>query len=305
MTAHDILGEAYTYWRCMQCESLFLWPQQMEEAPSEYYNPQYYGESENKFSTPGVEKVLHFFREQRVRRLLRFLPTKNEASILDVGCGNGSFLHILGKKGNFTLFGSELPGQAAERSRRFPEIQLSTSGAFHEGVSPGSLNAVTMFHVIEHLPDPITYLDKISLALKKGGVFYVSFPNIDSWQARLFRDKWLHLDPPRHLVLFHPEAFSNYMERIGFERAYRTSLSTEQNPFGMVQSLLNWFSGPRDLLYESMKGNEAYCNTTGKWKLFIHRLFFVLGFPLFAFMDFIAAAFTKGATLTYVFKKTS
>jgi SAM-dependent methyltransferase len=280
-----------------------MWPQQGLETPAAHYHPQYYGESENKFSTPGVEKVLDCFRKQRAKKLLRFLPEKGKGSILDVGCGNGTFLHILGKKGDFSLYGSELPGPAADRSRRFPEIQLSTSGAFHEEITPESLDAVTMFHVIEHLPAPLAYLGKISQALKKGGVFYVSFPNIDSWQARLFRDKWLHLDPPRHLVLFHPRAFLDQMEKMGFERIYSNSLSAEQNPFGMVQSLLNRFSEPRDLLFESMKGNTEYLSGASGLRLFIHRIFFILSFPLFVLTDMGAAAFGKGATLTFIFRK--
>lgn len=305
MTAKDIQGDTYDYRRCLQCDSLFLGSPQATESPAAYYHPQYYGESEDKFSTPGVEKVLHFFRKQRAKRLLRHLSHKKAASILDVGCGNGTFLHILGKKGDFTLFGSELPGQAADRSRRFPEIQLSTSGKFHESIVAESLDAVTMFHVIEHLPDPLAYLDNIRMALKNGGIFYVSFPNIDSWQARFFRDNWLHLDPPRHLVLFHPKAFLHHMEKLGFEPCYSTSLSTEQNPFGMVQSLLNRFSGPRDLLFESMKGNRAYLSGASGLRLYLHRIFFILSFPLFVFTDLVAGAFGKGATISYVFRKTT
>lgn len=305
MSAKDVQGDTYDYRQCLHCASLFMYPVQGSVNQKASYHPKYYGESENKFSTPGVEKVLHVFRAKRANRVLRYLSSRKNASILDVGCGNGTFLHILGSKGDFTLYGSELPGQAAERSRRFPEITLSTSGRFHESIGADSLDAVTMFHVIEHLPDPIAYLENIRVALKKGGIFYVSFPNIDSWQASFFREKWLHLDPPRHLVLFHPKAFVDHMQSIGFEPCFSTSLSTEQNPFGMVQSILNRFSGPRDLLFESMKGNTTYCSGASGMRLLIHRTFFVLSFPLFVLTDMVAAAFRKGATVSYVFRKTS
>ena len=73
--------------------------------------------------------------------------------------------------------------------------------------APQSFDAVTLIHVFEHLPDPRQTLEIISEILKKDGILMMSFPNIDSFQSRIFKGKWLHIDPPRHLFFFSPKDF--------------------------------------------------------------------------------------------------
>ena len=131
----------------------------------------------------------------------------------------------------------------------------------------------------------------------------MSFPNIDSFQSQMFKGKWLHLDPPRHLFFFKPKDFVNEMKSYGFELVQETHFCTEQNPFGMQQSLLNLMTKKRELLYEHLKGNEEYVNGHSKASLFVQRSFFTLSYPLFVLSDAIESAFGKGATVEFVFKK--
>ncbi|HRY99397.1 MAG TPA: class I SAM-dependent methyltransferase [Bacteroidales bacterium] len=266
-----------------------------------HYDPGYYGHAKDKFRFPGVEKVMDHFRTRRAARIHRLLG--GQGRILDIGCGSGRFLHLLSARGNYSLLGSELPGPAAERARRFPEIQLSTTGNFHEQATPGSLDAVTLFHVVEHLPDPVSVLKNIHLALRPGGYLYLSFPNIYSLQGRWSRGHWLHLDPPRHLILFHPSRFMEKLGELGFNCISRRGLSLEQNPFGMVQSLLNRWGGRRDLLFESFKGNKEYTRRSTRATLLAHRLFFIITFPVFAVSDLLLSPFRLNATVTFVFRR--
>lgn len=85
-------------------------------------------------------------------------------------------------------------------------------------------NAVTLSHVIEHVLDPAGLLLEIHRILKTGGRLVITTPNFSSRGHSLFRDAWVHLDPPRHLYLFSPESLRRCCERAGFRvETLRTS----------------------------------------------------------------------------------
>ncbi len=74
---------------------------------------------------------------------------------------------------------------------------------------PDSFDAITCFHVFEHLYQPRAVLAKVSEWLKPGGIFYTMMPNIDSAGARIFRSYWYSLELPRHLYHFSPASLRN------------------------------------------------------------------------------------------------
>jgi len=80
-------------------------------------------------------------------------------------------------------------------------------GSLEEARFPdGHFDAITMNHVIEHVPNPIQVLEECRRVLKPGGKLVVVTPNIKSLGQRVFDDAWLHWDPPRHQHLFSPHA---------------------------------------------------------------------------------------------------
>jgi SAM-dependent methyltransferase len=76
---------------------------------------------------------------------------------------------------------------------------------------------VTVSHVIEHLHSPRTLLSNIFDLLKPGGLVYIDTPNIGSAGHKRFTNNWLHLDPPRHLVIFNRRTLMDLLSRTGFE----------------------------------------------------------------------------------------
>lgn len=299
----DIFGHQFMLRTCLNCRAVFLSPRPDAAMLAQAYDTSYYGEKDEKFSHPAIEKVLDTFRTGRARRLASLL--RPGAAVLDLGCGNGRFLKYLSRYGKFVLHGIELPGASAERARRVEGIRLKTGRLEAGDFEKESLDAVSLFHVFEHLDEPDLVLDLIEKALKPGGVLMMSFPNIDSWQSRFYKGNWLHLDPPRHLFFFRPHDFVKMMTERGFQLKKTTWISLEQNPYGAVQSSLNCLLKRREVLFERLKGNTAYAPEYGKWSVLLQKIYFLCSFPLFIVADFVAGLFRKGATVEFIFNKTN
>jgi SAM-dependent methyltransferase len=139
-------------------------------------------------------------------------------SFMDVGCGDGHYLELMAQQGvaRDRIFGIELGASEALHARGFRIFDQRVEEC--TGPGPGSLDLVTMFHVIEHVADPVLVLDRIREWLSPAGVLALETPNLDSLDARLFKNGWwggYHF--PRHWVLFDPRSIRIALEKAGLE----------------------------------------------------------------------------------------
>ncbi len=295
----SIFGDEFALHRCLDCRAVFLVPRPSAAQLEQAYDADYYGRGRAKFG-PWVEKVLGYFRSSRCRKVGRLVSPP--ANILDVGCGSGEFARRLVERG-YRVCGTELPGKAAERAGQVAGLTLKV-GALREGdFGKGYFDAVCMWHVLEHLAEPKKTLDVVGRLLKPGGYLFISLPNIESLQSRLFRGKWLHLDPPRHLFFPGPADLIAEMAKLGFAPAGESHLSIEQNVFGFQQSIVNCLCGRRDMLFEALKGNIEYVKGYARWKIFLQKGFWVATFGLFVGAAALEAALRMGGTVEFVFRK--
>jgi SAM-dependent methyltransferase len=152
-----------------------------------------------------------WYADHMVRHLERKLGRRR---LLDIGSGNGAFLLGMQHQG-WDVQGLEPDAAAADAARKggVPVISVPLEEASFE---PGSFDAVTLAHVVEHFHDPPEALRLCRHVLAPGGTLWLATPNLDSWgHARYSRD-WLGLDPPRHLVVFSREALVRAVEQAGF-----------------------------------------------------------------------------------------
>jgi SAM-dependent methyltransferase len=283
---------------CLNCCASFLSPPPTEEQLARAYDDSYYGRGEMKF-TALIEKGLDYFRSLRARRVRRYIAPP--ARILDIGCGNGRFLGYLIERG-FGAYGTELPGKAADRAAQIPQLNLKVGPLEDGDFSEDFFDGVCLWHVFEHLTAPKETLQIVGRILKPGGYLFMSLPNIDSLQSRLFKGKWLHLDPPKHLFLLGPKDLTTQMERLGFGLTKTRHFSLEQNPFGIQQSILNCLLSKREVLYEALKGNAVYTADYSRCTIMLQKVFYLSSFPLFALLAALEAILRKGGTMELVFR---
>lgn len=229
--------EHFTIVRCAACGLGHTSPE--PDDLSAYYGPAYYG---------GRHSFTARYCTTRRLRILRH-ATRRVGALLDIGCGDGSFLHAASAAG-WTVTGTEIGG-AAELSK---ELGIDVRDSIEHARDRGPFDAITMWHTLEHFRDPERVVAAAREQLTPDGVLVIAVPDADGLQARVFGGRWFHLDVPRHLYHFTRGSLERLLERAGLtvERWHHQEL--ELDVFGWLQSALNTVFSEPNLLFQSLTG---------------------------------------------------
>lgn len=144
-----------------------------------------------------------------------WLDAKPGGQLLDVGCGNGSFIATMQRLG-WKVLGVEPDAKSASIAREQYGVPVVTKALEDVRFPPRSFDCVTSHQTIEHMYEPIAFLKESLRILKPGGRLVITTPNVPSLGHRLFRRCWRGLEPPRHFYLFSPQALRKSVEKVGF-----------------------------------------------------------------------------------------
>lgn len=211
--SHKFTRDGWQFCICAQCGLGRTDPRPTMQSLSQFYGEDYWqrGYSGGQY-TP--EEVRHFLRRygRRVKYLRRF---KRKGRLLEIGTGFGFFLESARRRG-YDVQGLEFSSWAAKQARlRFGLPVTDTSVAdFHPENGPYDL--IVAWHVLEHLPDPMTTLCRIRKWLKGDGILAVEVPNFGSVDAERMGDKWEGWTAPHHLWHFTPQSLQAMLEKSGF-----------------------------------------------------------------------------------------
>jgi SAM-dependent methyltransferase len=142
--------------------------------------------------------------------------TPDRAGLLDIGTGSGFVLELAGDTGWSGVRGVEPSADAIAKAR--PDIRpriardVMRSGLFEAG----SFDAVTMFQVLDHMPDPSTLLKECRRVLRPGGVVLAFNHNVTAWSARLLGERSPIIDV-EHTYLYSPRTMRRLFEQEGYD----------------------------------------------------------------------------------------
>jgi SAM-dependent methyltransferase len=215
----ETCGNLWWFVRCPACEHVWLHPRPAASALPTIYPPSYYAYGYDDQIGAVARWGKSALDRLKLGGILGALK-RRPSSYLDVGCGNGRFLKAMEARGveKSSLYGLELDGRVVEKlhGEGFQVFCERVEGS--ESIPPNSIDLITMFHVIEHLDAPARVLERLTSWLAPGGVLALETPNIDSWDARLFRTHyWGGYHIPRHWHLFKPETLTRLLARAGLE----------------------------------------------------------------------------------------
>ena len=223
---------------CEGCRLMRLYPQPTPLELSKYYPEDYwFAPSEDK-----VTRLAELYRKFVLMDHVWFVSKAlshtgaQDGLLLDVGCGGGLFLHMMrdcGVQGMGLDFSLAAAAVAFERFD-IPVVCATLSKA---PLLDESCKVITMFHVLEHLFDPLSYLQAAHKLLTPEGRLVIQVPNAACWQFLIMGKDWNGVDVPRHLINFRASELESLLEFAGFEVVRRKYFSLRDNPAGLATSI--------------------------------------------------------------------
>lgn len=280
--------------KCRDCGLVFL-----KEAVKQdcLYQKCYYRKTAGLFNRL-FDFALNIFMSDRYNLINSF--ERKTGSILDVGCGDASFLLYIKKKG-WKVFGVD-SSLAAVDSGKDKDIPIIATDLLDSKVSLKDIDVITYWYCLEHLINPKAYMNKTYDILKNAGLLIVSVQNIDSLQFALFNSLWFHLDLPRHLLHFTPATLKKFLSDSGFDCLNMRHDSLQMNFFGWFQSLYNVLGFPKNLFYKTTKRGTIW---TANNRLLLILMLAIAPYVIILSIMFclIEVALGRGGVITAIARK--
>jgi len=222
------LGEKFSLIKCEDCNFVSVYPLPSDVQLSLYYDKHYWqGETGKKGFL--LDTLFKLRMLGVVRKIRGYIPQNGR--ILDWGCGDGSLVELLGSYG-FICFGIDKYIASSKGN-------IISNKSIEESPFPNDyFDAITCFHLLEHIKDPLKSVRKAVDLLRPGGVLIVEVPNIDSIGFQVFKEKWQPLEIPTHVNHFAPEALSKLFDFVGGARILEIeTFSHRVSPSAVVLSL--------------------------------------------------------------------
>lgn len=257
---HTVSGEEFAIWECKDCMARFT--QDVPEADSigPYYKSEDYishTETKKGFINSAYHTVRKFTLQQK-RKLVCRVSGLNKGRILDIGCGTGAFLEVM-KDAGWSVKGLE-PDDSARKIAEARGVPVSPSDELFS-ISE-QFDAITMWHVMEHVHDLHPYVEQIRSILQPGGVILVAVPNYTSADASAYGAYWAAYDVPRHLYHFSPLSMKKLMNLHGMEIVGQHPMWFDSFYVSMLSE--KYKHGSNKLLSACLRGMQSNVSAIGE-----------------------------------------
>ena len=212
---YTVSGEYFSIEKCKTCTLLFTQNVAEQNEIGRYYaSENYISHSDTQAGL--VNKLYHLIRKktlQSKKRLIEGETKKSNGNILDIGCGTGAFLHTM-KTGGWKITGLEPDENAREKAKILYGIEPQPSNNIFN-LPDNSYDAITMWHVLEHVHQLHEYIGQLKNMLTDKGKIFIAVPNYTSYDAQHYGEFWAAYDVPRHLYHFSPAGMKRLVEQHG------------------------------------------------------------------------------------------
>lgn len=204
---------SFAYFLCKKCQIAFLHPRITKKDINQIYKGKYYS-----FRHKPANKLIDFILDRELSPYDEFICRVIETGrrLLDVGCGYGDFLYKMQKRG-WSVYGIEpfLDAVKVCRKRIGQERILEGELPIVKFTSK-NFDVVTLWHVLEHLPNPSTYISKIHNLLDKRGHLIIEVPNLDSFLLLIFGNNYNWLSTTEHVFIYSKNGVKKLLNDNGF-----------------------------------------------------------------------------------------
>jgi SAM-dependent methyltransferase len=207
--------EKFSIWECADCTLRFT--QDVPDAASvgPYYKSEtYISHSDTKEGL--VNNLYHKVRQRTLKgkyALVQKVTGLKTGQLLDLGAGTGAFLNFM-HTNQWNVMGLEPDNEARAKAKELYNLDLKNSDQLYQ-LPEGSFDAITMWHVLEHVHELHRYIEQLHKLLKKNGKLIIAVPNYTSYDASVYKEYWAAYDVPRHLYHFSPASIKKLVSLHG------------------------------------------------------------------------------------------
>ena len=210
---YTVSNQEFSILKDEESELLITSPRPKSEDLGSYYESEsYISHTDSKHTL--LDKIYQIVKKYSITKKVRLVQSfmtanASEKSVLDIGCGTGDFLEACQKKG-FRISGIE-PNEKAKSIAENKLNQKMNSDIFK--LSPQQFDCISMWHVLEHVPNLTDYILELKKKLKPKGVLIIAVPNHKSYDAKYYGKFWAAFDVPRHLWHFSKKSIQLLFEK--------------------------------------------------------------------------------------------
>ncbi len=200
-------GETFQIGECFVCGHVFMDPRPTTKELVKYYAQDYHYDGDF-YNEVFAKQALGFYNE--IKSYL-----KPKSTIIDIGCSKGYLLNFA-KRAGHKVRGIEISSDAAIYVKKNFDIDVLVGPVEKQKIKAKSVDVITAFDLIEHLPNPKKTISQMFEWLKPGGQMIIDTPNFDSIYRKISQDRWVGFDMPFHIHLFRKETLVRVLKEIGF-----------------------------------------------------------------------------------------
>lgn len=261
---HFVTHEIFSISKCNECGFCFTNPRPSIDAIGPYYESEEYV-SHSKSEQGLTNRLFHLSRKLTIRSKAKTIQ-KHVAglNLLDYGSGTGEFLHFMKTKG-YNVSGIESSALARHHAIDTYGLHVADEDGL-EKIPNESLDAITLWHVLEHIYPLEQRLQQFNQKLNAVGTLFVALPNMNAYDAKKYGKFWAAFDTPRHLYHFTPATIKSLVEKFGFSLisnkamyldAFYISLLSEKYSRGSPKYFQAFFSGMKSNIL-ALTGKRNY-----------------------------------------------